>query len=536
MALMSLGTLALGAAPAHAFKEPDQIRSHRGVLKATLVAQEGDAMMAGKRVSRTMTYNGKFPGPTLRVHPGDRIELKLVNRMTESTNFHFHGLHVSPAGHADNVLRVMQPGSTSRIVVKIPHDHANGLFWYHPHRHGDVNSQVLRGLAGMISIEGGKEQVRKLEPFKQRLIGLNVTQFDPTGTSVIPSGDQNDATATTTVNGEVGQRIDMRPGQTEMWRIANMSNEGFYKLNLEGHRMWIVGQDGNPTKRAKRVRELIVAPGSRYEVLVKAGKAGSYKFRQLTHSDGFNSFPQQDLLTLKIAGKQARDQAIPHEVKDFEDLSHAHVDVHRHWVLSFGTNPTFTADINGKVFDPKRVDTRARIGSVEEWTFINQTSQDHPMHLHTNDFQVMRVNGHRFHANGVYDNFILPRNGSVTIRFKPETYTGLAVFHCHILFHEDSGMMATIRYVKAGRATSILPRGSTSVHDQAANAASLFEPGSAAASTAAGSALDTAHHGAHAEPVGARGDLVNLSTYDETIWRLCRLAAQSVADHDRRGH
>ena len=456
---MAVGLLSTaGATTAAGFEQPDVIASHNGVLRTTLVAQEGEAMMGGKKVSRTMTYNGKFPGPTLRVHPGDRIEIKLVNAMSEETNFHFHGLHVSPAGKADNVLRIFKPGSTNRISVKVPHDHPNGLYWYHPHRHGDVNSQVLRGLAGMISIEGGKERIDKLASFKQRLIALNLTQLGPDGKSVIPSADQNDPTSTTTVNGKLGQVIQMHPGQTEMWRIANMSNEGFYKLNLEGHKMWIVGQDGNPTRIARPVHELVIPPGSRYEVLVKAGKRGQYRFRELLHSDGFNMFPAQDLLTLKVGGRTATSPPVPRKIRKFEDLSRKKVDVRRTWVLSFGQNAQgFAAEINGKVFSPDRVDTRARIDSVEEWTFINQTSQDHPMHLHTNDFQIVKINGKPFHANGTLDNAILPRNGSLTIRFRPKTYTGLAVFHCHILFHEDSGMMATIRYVKGGRSVHVRP-------------------------------------------------------------------------------
>jgi len=482
--LLVTGSL-VSAAPAAAFVEPHQISSHNGVLKTKFVAQLGDAVVAGKLVHGAITYNGQFPGPTLRVHPGDTIKMTFVNKLEQDTNIHFHGLHVSPSGKADNVLRIFHPGGTYSVVVKIPHDHPNGLYWYHPHLHGEVNNQVLRGLAGMISIEGGKERVKSLSHYRQRLIGLNLTQLDNAGTGIVNPNNENDATATTTVNGRIGQTIKMHPGETELWRIANMSNEGFYKLNLQGHKMWIVGQDGNPTRIAQATNSFVIPPGSRYEVLVKAGHAGSFDFQQLKHSDGFNIFPKQKLLTLKVAGGATSSPPIPHHVKDFTDLSQAKVDVRRKWVLSFSENsdPVFKAYINGKVFDPSRVDTQAKLGSVEEWTFINNTTQDHPIHLHTNDFQVIEVNGRKQRPNAPLDNTILPRNGSIKFRFKPLTYTGLTVFHCHILFHEDSGMMATIRYVKnstAAKASVVEPVGLPSVHDQAEELTSVLDPGTSA--------------------------------------------------------
>jgi FtsP/CotA-like multicopper oxidase with cupredoxin domain len=506
--VLTLLAFGLIAAPAAAFSEPDVIRSKNGVLRTTLIAQDGESVIAGKRVTGTMTFNGKFPGPTLKVRPGDRLEIKFVNRIREATNLHFHGLHVSPAGKADNILRKFYPTRSYKISVRIPHNHTNGLYWYHPHLHGVVNSQVFRGLAGMISIEGGPERVDALRRYKQRLIGLNVTQFNADATALIDPNDQDDSTATTTVNSRTDQVIKMRPGQTELWRIANMSNEGFYKLQLDGHQMTVVGEDGHPVAKPYKVDNYLLPPGSRLEVLVKAGAAGEHKFRQLVHNDGFNTFPAQDLLTLRVEGDRASSPVAPRRLNSFEDLSRAKVEVRRKWSLSFSPNsaPVFKAMINGKTFSPDRVDTRARLGKVEEWTFVNLTTQDHPMHLHTNQFQVVQVNGRRVRPNTEIDNTILPRNGTIKIRFKPRTYTGLTVFHCHILFHEDSGMMSTIRYIKSGGASSlVLPEGVASVHEQAENVAQVFDP-AAAATPAAMPANDAAHshgHGTKAALAGA---------------------------------
>jgi FtsP/CotA-like multicopper oxidase with cupredoxin domain len=468
------------AVPAAAFTEPQVISSHNGVLRTTFTAEEGPGVIAGKRVNGTILINGQFPSPTLKVRPGDRIEIKFINKLHQDTNIHFHGLHVSPAGKSDNVFRTFRPGGTYQVSVKIPHDHPNGLYWYHPHLHGEVNNQVLRGYAGMISIEGGEEQVPSLQKFRKRNIALNLTQFDASGESVVNPNDENDPTSTTTVNGKLGQSISMRPGETQLWRIANISNEGFYKLSLDGHKMWVVGVDGNPTRVAQHTKTIFLVPGARYEVLVQAGKTGSYDFRQLSYFEGFTSVPAQKLATLNVAGKTTSSPPIPRHVKSFEDLSHAKVDVRRKWILSFSADnaPVFQAFINGKTFDPNRLDSRAKLGSVEEWTFYNSTTEDHPIHLHTNDFQLVGLNGRPVRPIAPIDDTVLPGHGNITIRFKPLTYTGLAVFHCHILFHEDSGMMATIRFVKSGGKASVVEAaGMPSVHDQAEVLSDVLDPG-----------------------------------------------------------
>lgn len=478
-----LALAAFAPANAAAFSQPEQLRSKNGVLRATFTAAPGAAKINGKLTHGTYTYNGQYVGPTLNVRPGDRIELTVKSELSEETNIHFHGLHVSPAGISDNVLRRFMPGKTYKVSVKIPHDHPNGLYWYHPHLHGQVNDQVFRGMAGMIVIAGGEERMRSLERFKQRQLGLTVAQFDPSGTTLINPNDQNDMTATTLVNRSTNQHIRMRPGQVERWRLANMSNEIFMKLQLEGHKMWVVGIDGNPTRVAIEQKTILIPPGSRYEILVRGGKAGTYKLKQLPYSEGFNSFPAQDLLTLEVAGSPAPYERIPRRLKPFKDLSHAKVTTKRTWRLSFGPNnaPTFEALINGKQFSPERVDTIAKLGGVEEWTFVNETTEQHPLHIHTNDFQVVAVNGKRRKPQAPIDNYIVPASGSLTIRFKPVTYTGIAVFHCHILFHEDSGMMATIKFEKNTAAKSVVrPAGLPSVHDEAVNGARVFDPGSRA--------------------------------------------------------
>lgn len=521
LALTLTASLAL-TANAWAFSEPEQLHSKNGVLKATFTAAPGSAIIDGKRTHGAYTYNDQYIGPTLNVKPGDTIDLRIKNTIPEETNIHFHGLHVSPAGISDNVLRRFLPGKTYHVLVKIPHDHANGLYWYHPHLHGTVNDQVFRGMAGMISIKGGGTEVKSLKKFKRRQMALSLAEFTPDRSSLINPNDQNDMQTTTLVNRKSTQKISMRPGDVEMWRIANISNEGFIKVGLEGHDMWIVGEDGNPTRVAIQAKTLIIPPGSRMEVLVRAKAKGTFKLKQYPYFEGFNSFPAQDLVTLNVSGKTQPFTPIPRRIKAFKDLSKEKVTTKRTWRLAFGPNnaPQFEALINGKQFDPDRIDTIAKINGVEEWTFINETTEEHPIHLHTNDFQVVAVNGKRRTPQAPIDNYILPRSGSLTIRFQPRTYEGTAVFHCHILFHEDSGMMATIKYVK-GKASTTLVRaaGEPSVHDEAVAGQRVFDAGSVEPI-----AKHDHGHRAHVKPVpigyGGGGDPTKA---DPNAWLFCKI-------------
>ena len=128
---------AWGEAPAigNPLVEPELLESRRGRLRATLVLEKQRMVVAGREVEATV-YNGSLPAPTLVAEPGDRIDLRLVNRLDEHTNIHTHGFHVRPDGNADNVFLHIAPGETFDYRFDIPRNHAPGLNWYHPHVHG----------------------------------------------------------------------------------------------------------------------------------------------------------------------------------------------------------------------------------------------------------------------------------------------------------------------------------------------------------------------------------------------------------------
>src|SRR5262249_53943166 len=122
--------------------EPLALHSQNGVLDVSLFLEQGQAQFAGMMVDNVWTYrvgeNGapNYPGPTLYVNPGDTLRIHYVNQLAQETNLHTHGLHVSPLGNSDNVLLIIPPGASNDFEIKLPGNHPQGLYWYHPHRHG----------------------------------------------------------------------------------------------------------------------------------------------------------------------------------------------------------------------------------------------------------------------------------------------------------------------------------------------------------------------------------------------------------------
>jgi suppressor of ftsI len=160
------GANAVRAATAsgHALAQPVVYVSHHGVLNVTLVASERRVEIAGQ-MALAKVYNGSFTALTLMIKPGDMVRLKLVNHLDEPTNLHFHGLEISPSGHADNIFLSINPGQSFQYYFRLPRDAPTGTFWYHSHemvpasemaRYPNTSSeeQVFDGMRGLIEVEG----------------------------------------------------------------------------------------------------------------------------------------------------------------------------------------------------------------------------------------------------------------------------------------------------------------------------------------------------------------------------------------------
>ena len=438
------------------FPEPPELVSRNGLLDVTLRATVGPTRMGERRV-QAMSYDGSIPGPTLVICAGDHVVVHLRNDLAEATNLHTHGFHVSPEGNSDNIFLRIEPHTSFTYEYDIPQDMPAGSYWYHPHLHPSVERQIFGGLAGAIVEEGGLDRLPALRHVPQRWIVLDNTEVRHG--RVLSPEEATEAGSRIYVNGESNPTAKIRPGQLQRWRIFNASADRVIVLRLPRRQHFVLlAQDGHTLPSAQNVRDLMIAPGSRRDVLVRGGAPGSYPVKAVpfaqfpggeTAADG-GPTPNQTVLTLRSAGPRTNMRLPAGPLSRPLDLRRLPVDRERTVVFSemaeaAGT-PRFL--LNGMSFDPNRVDVTMKLGSVERWTLVNSTEEWHTFHIHTNDFQVVGVNGADIPYVDDQDNVTLAPKSHTVILIHPTDFTGKFVFHCHVTFHEDHGMMATVQVVR----------------------------------------------------------------------------------------
>ena len=417
---------------ADGFIEPPVLASQDGFLAVTLRAAPDPARGAGR-----LAYEQSLPGPTIRVRPGDQLKVALVNALDDGmTNLHVHGMHVSPKDNGDNVFIHVDRGQTFDYAYDIPLDHPPGFYWYHPHAHGMSSAQVSAGLAGAIVVTGGLDDLPAIAGVKERLLVLQGPFLDAGGTLQY------------LVNGQINPKIDIRPGETQRWRIVNVSANGFFNLQLAKHQFNQIATDGNPLPELTSTNIMLLGPGERVEVLVQGSAAGIYELRSIAWAVDVPSQAQSEFLvaTMVSSGEAVEPMELPTTLIDREDFSTSPIDGQR--VITFQENaaaPNFAID--GKAFVEDRVDQTVLLGTLEEWVIRNDSPEWHPFHIHVNDFQVMSINGNAVRRS-YEDTTPIPPRGEIVIRTRFTDFTGKFVYHCHILGHEDAGMMGVVEVVE----------------------------------------------------------------------------------------
>jgi FtsP/CotA-like multicopper oxidase with cupredoxin domain len=465
-------------APGAPFAEPAVRRSANGELGTTLRMHYAYKNIGGHRLY-LRTYEGTVPGPTLRLKPGDVLRVRLVNdlppnrdaapidrslpHLLNNTNLHTHGLHVSPDGIADNVMRVMEPGQSYDVEIAIPPDHVPGTNWYHPHAHGSADIQLASGAVGALIIEGDFADVPEIVAAQERLLVLTEAVFDGFGTledfsTLFPET----AARFIAVNGIREPTITMRPGEVQRWRILHAGWQDDIFMELEGHVLHSIARDGVPLSRidlsiprkpdrpTDHPNALLIAPGQRIDVLVQAGAPGNYLFRAVPYDQGYAA-PTGPIARLVVEGEPMA-MALPAALPPLPETIIRDDEITGTRTLRFATKSPGTEEwqkyrflIDGKTFDPDRVDQRIRLGAVEEWTIVNEDADnDHVFHIHVNDMLLTKINGELLADPVWLDTAIVPRNGSITFRSRFRDFPGKFALHCHMMNHEDLGMMQVV--------------------------------------------------------------------------------------------
>jgi FtsP/CotA-like multicopper oxidase with cupredoxin domain len=453
----SSAALKLDFQPGRPLVEPPVVRARRGVTSIDLTAKTVRTSIGGTQAISNV-FNGLLPAPTVYVSPGQRLRIKLTNQNPdgEPTNLHTHGLHVSPRSPGDNVFINLPTGASYQYRHKIPRDHVPGVYWYHPHRHMFTDTQVFAGQSGAIIVRGGLDELPAIKNLRDRVLVFQSFQLDDKGRVLRQPSSSQPAKQLQLINGQLRPTIDMRPGETQRWRILNSSSDKFLVLRLRGHNMWLLADDGNPRATPLRVSKQFIGPGERREVLVQATRAGRFDLQSLyfvpVRAQPSYSSPTRNIATVVVGGEPVAAQPIPERLLPVEDLRRERVDRRRQIVFgeSFDAatqTPSFT--INGREFDPNYIAETMKLNTVEEWTIRNTTDEWHTFHIHVNPYQVTKINGKPVKDVQWNDDVTVgPYGGTVTMRTRFTDFTGKFVIHCHVLFHEDNGMMAAVQVVR----------------------------------------------------------------------------------------
>lgn len=416
----------------------------------------------------------------------DGVLVQPPNLTEMPLNNHTHGLNISPNGSSDNVLLTLPAGQGFVYEYKISDTQPDGLYWIHPHNHMYSTEQVSRGLSSMLIVgqpDSSIVQIASLPERTMALQGQNVVPAAGSTPQAINGGTANQLT----INGLVNPTITASPGQTEVWNIANMTSGLTIQLSLKNistntfQDIVVVAQDGvnysTPVTLTAAQQAagtmLTMGTGSRYSILVNAPAVAGQSVRLQMNSPNNTGINNLFNVTMTASGSPVSSLPTPTTLTTtgytaYTDLSTATVTENRTVTFTIDPNPAGNGansqfQINGEVFPNPQI-SQPRLNTVEEWTLVNNSKVPHPFHYHVNDVQVMSVfvpsntknsgmttvttrqpwyqdvvlvPAAQVDANG---NVIAP--GRAVIRIKNLDYTGSFVYHCHILQHEDRGMMS----------------------------------------------------------------------------------------------
>ena len=452
---------------------PTVYTSQNGFLEVDFTAAVR-SVQVGNRTANLLSYNGKSPGPRLEARPGDTVRIHLQNQLDQPTNLHYHGLHITPQGTGDNVFLSVAPDKTFTYEFTIPADHPAGTFWYHPHHHLHAAVQVFGGLAGLFVIRGELDDIPEVKAAQEEFIVLKDYEIDRAGN--VPPADHTALMmgregSLVTVNGQINPGLSISQGGLLRLRLLNASASRFYRLQLENHSFQLIATDGGAIATPVELSELLLAPGERADVLVQGNQTPStYRLLNLPynrggmammgggmghgmgggmgHRGGRSAEAPQPLASLIYQGSDTT-LPFPQQMGTVATLPEPTVTRRIELSMAMGHGMAMEFWLNGQPYDPQRIDIKAKLGTVEEWELVNvdPDRMDHPFHLHVNPFQIISRNGQPEPYHAWKDTVLVKGGETVRIRIPFQTFTGKTVYHCHILNHEDLGMMGNIQIV-----------------------------------------------------------------------------------------
>lgn len=476
-----------------------EVDSVNGVASLTLTAQYDS------NDRPAFFYSGNEVAPTIRVHPGDTIQLTYVNNLPEfcglgivsNSNLHFHGLTTSPNQPGDEVILTnAAPGSSYTYIVVIDPDQPPGMYWYHPHPHGLTNWEIGNGMGGAIVIEGIADEIPSLAGLRERVIVLRDV-FDDPSVSVAEGDDEARRQArvaafrraqdddgggggqgssslcapetdkTPTINGAPTASIGIQPGERQLWRVLNASGVRHFDLQIPGEQLQLVAQDGVPLVdytgaggvQSLMVSDIVIPPAGRAEFVVTGPSAPTPLI-----SKCYNAGPIGDPNPQVTLGQLYNDYGTTSTARVARPMGLRMKQSYRvpppppsttRVVHLQETDTAFY--INGVTYSTAAPSMfTVKTGTTEQWTVENDTDEVHDFHTHQVHFIVLATNGipnptpHWVDTVDVPWQTYTPQGATnpstvtILVDFRDPVIAGTFLFHCHITDHEDGGMMAKI--------------------------------------------------------------------------------------------
>ena len=388
----------------------------------------------------TYSYNGmSVLGPTLRLRTGDSVVINVTNELDETTTTHWHGADV-PAEDDGGPHSLIEPGET--WVADFDVIQPAATLWYHPHAHGSTAEHVYRGAAGLIIIEDDNPAAAAL-PATYGVDDIPVIIQDRDFTEdgqldfAIDGGENGNLDGTLTVNGTIAPYVEAPTGLVRL-RLLNGSQARVYNLSVDGADMTKIASDGGYLASPVAIEQLVLAPGDRAEIIVDVG----------VESAALVDGTLGRVLELRPNGEVSSVGPLPDKLAAIERIPESEVTVDRSFHMDDVRNfwefdPSWA--INGVQMDMSRIDVRVRLGDTERWTLTAGEGQ-HVFHPHQIQFQILSINGEPPppEDSGWEDSVLVNDEREVVIIARFDTYAAEDIpymFHCHILDHEDLGMM-----------------------------------------------------------------------------------------------
>jgi FtsP/CotA-like multicopper oxidase with cupredoxin domain len=423
-----------------------------------LTLQHGDSDLGADQPTATMGINGAYLGPTLRAERGEQVRVKVSNELGESSTLHWHGMHL-PARMDGGPHQLVAGGDTWSPTWRV--DQPAATLWYHPHLHGRTAEQVYRGLAGMFIVDDPDAKTSLPSDYGVDDIPVIVqdVQLDgdgslDTGAPLFsPTGLLGDRIL---VNGTPGPYLDVTTELVRL-RLLNASPARIYEFGFDDGRGFLqVGTDGGLLEAPHETERVRLSPGERAEIVV-AMRPGERSVLRSFPADVADAWQERfggaddqlDVLELRAADELAPSPDLPARLAQVNRLDPADATTTRTFDLTDQTS------INDASMQMERVDEVVQLGDTEIWEVRNEDGAPHSFHVHDVQFQVLDIDGQAPppELSGWKDTVYVAPGSRLRLIMRFSDYADPVwpyMFHCHVLDHEDSGMMGQFLVVEPG--------------------------------------------------------------------------------------